>query len=102
MNPKDLGLTPPPTVAKIDMEVNSLQADDCRVRPSGSASVMVGGLEGWKLVNTKPDEYQLTAMTVKVFYRNVCISLIAYFGLQSHDQSTFDRIVDSLQFTGTT
>jgi hypothetical protein len=97
-DPGTLGPTSPPGITKIDLEVGLPATGDCRVAPPGATGTTLGGTTAWTVTNASVNDFDLRATTVKAYFEGRCFSLIAFFGVESHDEDVFRQIVGTFQF----
>jgi hypothetical protein len=101
-DPSKVGPTPPPMAASVDLDVSLPTVQDCRVQPTNATPATMGGIPGWRVMTTQPNDFGQTSDGFSAYHAGLCFLVTGYFGPQSQDQSTFQQIVASLVFIGST
>jgi hypothetical protein len=81
------------------MEVSLPGSSNCPSEPAGATPAEFGGIAGWRLTKTEPNDFDLTSDSIGVYFGGRCYTITGYFGPDNHDQSIFEQMISSVVFT---
>jgi hypothetical protein len=88
----------PAGASKVDLIVDLPGSSDCPTQPAGARAATLGGVAGWKVTRTEPNDFGLTADSFGAYFGGRCFFVTGYFGPDNHDQSIFEQVVKSFTF----
>ncbi len=92
----------PRNAAKIDVEVDLPEVNDCRSQPADAIPAALGGVAGWRQTRAAlADDGDFRGIFVAAYLDGRCFRVLGHFGPENHDDSIFEQIVSSFAFSQT-